>query len=303
MLIGLGSLFIANFIGGALNSVLVKLGVREVPPLTFTMLRFLLAAIIFLPFYLKQSGKKFPGKHIWIILAQSTFFALNVGIFSVAIQFTSAIMSQVIYLLIPIIVGLISYFVLKETFTKNKIIGTLVAFLGMLFLVEQSIFKANILSFGTWYGNLLILCGVFVYSGYLLFSQKLTKIYSPVTTSFFTFTITFILLSITVPFELTIRSLQIDKITFVGIGSLLGLAIFSSAIMYFLIQVGIKKTSAFTASLFQYLGPFFTAMSAAIVLREKITLPLAIGGLLIMLGVFYATTYPHIKRGIRYVLK
>ncbi len=300
---GLAALAIANFISGIFNSVLVKLGVREIPPITFTMFRFLIASLAILPFYLRQSSRKPLRKHMWIILAQSVFFAANVGIFSIAIQFTSAIMSQIIYIFVPVVVGIISYFVFKEKFTKHKIIGSLVALLGVLFLIEQSIVKADILSFGTLHGNLLILCGVFVYSGYLLLSQKLTKIYSPITTTFSTFLITFILLMLVAPFELIDNPLQISKITFVGIGSLFGLAIFSSAIMYFLIQIGIKHAGAFTASLFQYMAPFFTAISAMAVLGEKLTLTIVLGGLLIMFGVFYATTYPYVKRGIRYMLK
>jgi len=299
MWMGLGALFVANFIGGAFNSVLIKLGVREIPPITFTMLRFFLATIVILPFYLKEHNKGLIRKNIWSIVAQSIFFATNVGIFSVAVQFTSAIMSQVLYLFIPIIVGVLSYFIFKERFTKDKIIGSLLALLGVFLLLEGSIVKADILSLGTLYGNLLIILGAFVFSGYLLFSQKLTKIYSPVTTSFFTFAITFILLAAIVPFELMVRPLQLDKITALGIGSLLFIAIFSSAIAYFLIQLGIKKTGAFTASLFQYIGPFFTAISAMIVLGEKITLPVVLGGLLIISGVFYATTWQYIKKSMK----
>ena len=140
---GLTALFIANFIGGVFNSVLIKLGVREIPPITFTMFRFFIASLAILPFYLRQSHKEPLRKHIWIILTQAIFFAANVGSFSIAIQFTSAIMSQIIYVFVPVVVGIISYFVFKEKFTKNKIIGSLVALFGVLFLIEQSILKAD----------------------------------------------------------------------------------------------------------------------------------------------------------------
>lgn len=294
MWIGLASLFTANLISGSLNSVLVKLGVREIPPLTFTMLRFFMATLILLPFYLKQPNKKISSKHAKSMFAQGFFFASNVGIFSIAMQFTSAIMSQIIYVFIPIVVGIISYFFLKERFTRNKVIGSTLAFLGVSFLIGQSIVKADILSFGTLYGNLMILVGVFAFSGYFLFSQKLSKFYSPTTITFFTFLITFILLLAMSPFELSIRPLLFSDITAIGIGSLFGLAIFSSAIQYSLIQVGIKKTGAFTASLFQYLAPFFTIISATIILKERATLSIIMGGLLIMFGVFYATAFNQI---------
>jgi drug/metabolite transporter (DMT)-like permease len=297
--LGIGALFITNFIGGTFNSVLIKLGVKEIPPITFTMLRFFLATVIILPFYLRERNKRLIRENIKSIIAQSVFFAANVGIFSIAVQFTSAVMSQVLYLFIPIIVGILSYFLFKERFTKTKIIGSLVALSGVIFLLSESIAKADILTLGTLRGNLLIILGAFLFSGYLLLSQKLTKIYSAVTTSFFTFAMTFVLLAVVVPFELMVRPLQLDKITTLGVGSLLFISVFSSAVAYFLLQFGVKKTGAFTASLFQYIGPFFTAVSASIVLGEKISLSLIIGGLLIIFGVFYATTWQYIKRCVK----
>lgn len=297
---GLGALFFANFISGAFNSIFVKLGIKEFPPLTFTMFRFLIASIVLLPFFLRKKDKKSIKSHFGTIFIQSAFFAINVGIFSIAMQYTSAIMSQVIYVLNPVVVGIIGYFVFEEKFTRNKILGSLIALFGVLFLIWQSFLKADILSLGTLRGNLLILCGVFVYSGYLLLSQKLVKFYSPIETSFFTSVITFVLILFASGLESINNPLQVNRLTIVGILSLFGLAILSSAIMYFLIQIGIKHVGAFTSSLFQYVVPFFTMLSASIIIREEVTFSIILGGLLIMFGVFYSTTWQHIKKKINF---
>lgn len=99
-----------------------------------------------------------------------------------------------------------------------------------------------------------------------------------------------------VPFELHIRQLLLHNITIVGIICLSMAVIFSSVIMYFLIQFGIQKTNAFTGSLTLYIAPFFTAFAAIPIFGEKITWELIIGGILILFGVFYATTYRYIKK-------
>jgi drug/metabolite transporter (DMT)-like permease len=60
--------------------------------------------------------------------------------------------------------------------------------------------------------------------------------------------------------------------------------------MLFLTQYGIKHTNAFLGSVFLYLGPLFAAVTAIPLLGEQVTTNLIIGGVLILGGVFYATT-------------
>ncbi|MDO8639546.1 MAG: DMT family transporter [bacterium] len=287
---GLIALMVAGLIGG-ISPILVKIGVKEIPPLTLTAIRFLLATLIFLPFFLKFRTKNLSRRDIENISFISIFFALNVGIFSIAIQFTTAIVSQIFYTLVPIIVVALSYFILKERITKNKIIGLMLAFTGVAFLLQQSIAKEEVLTFGTPLGNLLNIAAVISWSFYMIYSKRLTNKYSPATTTFFSFLITTVLLLLILPIEFTIRPLIINSVTFSSVASVLGLAFFSSCLMFFLIQLVIKKTSPFTASLFQYLGPFSAAIFAIPILGEKPTFPLILAGFLIILGVFYATTF------------
>lgn len=295
MFSGFLALLLAGFIGGAISPVLVKIGVREIPPITFTALRFLLALIVFIPFYLKKR-EKLSRKDIYKLSIQSIFFTANVGLFSIAIQYTSAIMSQILYSLVPVSVGVLAFFVLKEKMNKDKLVGSVIAFVGLSFLIFQSITKSDILSFGTPLGNFLNILAVLSWSLYIVLSKKMTKTYSPVTTSFFSFVVTVLILSALIPFELLIRPLHFSDITLTGMGSLMGLAVVSSAFYFFLIQYGIKKTTAFTASLYQYLGPVFAAFTAIPFLHEKPTLPLVFGGILIIAGVFYTTSYSYIKK-------
>lgn len=297
MLLGIVALVMAGLIGGA-TPVFIKLGTREIPPITLTTIRFIIAAIILLPFYLRQNSLNLSKADILELSKKSLFFSLNVGIFSIAIQFTTAIISQIFYTLVPIIVAVLSYYLLKERFTKNKIIGLIIAFLGISFLIQQSVMKEEILTFGTPLGNMLNLLAVFSWALYMVFSKNLTNKYSPVTTSFFSFAQTVIILLFIVPFELTIRPVLTDHLTSTGMISVIGLGIFSSALMFFLLQFAIKKTTPFTTSFFQYLGPFSSALVAIPILGEKPTPALIMGGLLIIIGVFLATTYEQLKKRI-----
>lgn len=301
MWLGILALLVAGFIGGQ-SSLLLKLALHDFPPLFLTEIRFILAALIFLPFFLKQRIK-LSKKEIQSLFLHSIFFSLNVGIFSIAIQYTTAILSQILYTLVPLVVIVISYKLLREKFTQNKIIGLLIAMLGVGFLISQSVSKSETLTFGTPLGNLLTLAAVLSWSFYMVLSKNLTRKYSPTTTSFFSFLTTVILLLFVVPFEHFIHPLEISKVSVIGLGSVLTLGIFSSALMFFLIQFSIKKTSPFTASFYQYVGPISAAITAIPFLGEKPTHGLIIGGFLTIIGVFVATTFPFLRKKSKSVLQ
>lgn len=294
MWLGITALLVAGFIGGQ-SPFLLKIALKEFPPLLITILRFIIASVILFPFFIKYS-RELNKSDIRKLAGGSIFFAGNVGIFGIAIQYTGAIVSNVLYTMAPIIVGILSFYLLSERFTKYKIIGAILAFLGMAILIVQSITNSNILSLGTPLGNILTLGAVFSHSFYFVISKRLTKTYSPVVTSFISYVVTVLILIPFVLFEQLVRPFNPAGVTAVGLGSIIVMGIVSSALMFFLIQVGIQKTSAFTASFYQYLGPLSAAITAIPLLGERLTGSLVIAGGLIIIGVFYATTYAQLKK-------
>ncbi len=300
---GIIALLIAEFIGGALGPLFVKIGVGEFPPITFTAFRFIIASVIFIPFYLSHRTRNLKKRDHIALISKSIFFFLNATLFGLGIQYTTVIMSQVLYVLLPLIVFVLAYFILKEKFTSQKIIGLILGIIGVIFLIGESIAKTEALSFGSPLGNILILGAVFSWAIYFVFSKELQKRYTPATIIFYNFLTAVAFLLCIIPFELTIRPLVFSKITIVGVTGLLGVSIFTSVIMISLIQFGIKRTTAFTASLFQYMGPFFAALTGIPFLGEKPTVGFIIGGFLIIVGVFYATSYHLVKKQLRSVIQ
>lgn len=300
MLYGLIALLLAQFIGGALSPLFVKLGIREFPPILFTALRFIIALVIFAPFYFLQKENKFNKGELKELTKTSIFFFFNATLFGIGIQYTTVIASQILYALFPVFVIILSKFMLHESITKEKIIGLSLAFIGTLVLIFQSFDISKVQSFGLPLGNILILCAVVSWSLYFVLSKKNQQKYSPVTITFFNFVITSLILSLIIPVEYTVRPFVLNTITLLGIVSLFATALFSSVFMIFLIQYGIKKTSAFTASLFQYLGPLFASLTAIPFLQEKISSELVLSGGIILVGVFYASTYNQIRRYVKF---
>lgn len=301
MWIGLIGLFIVGMLGG-FTPVMLKFGLQEFPPLFLTVLRFLIASIVFLPFFLKQKKHLTQGD-IWYLFTRSIFFAGNVGFFSIAVQYTTAIVSQIIYTLVPVIVLVMSYVFLKEKLTMPKIFGLIIATIGIGLLIQQSITKTETLTFGTPLGNILTLCAVLSWSFYVIVSKDLTKRFSLTVTTFSSFITTIFILFLLLPIEYIIRPWEVENITTIGIGSVLGLGVFSSAIMFFLKQFIIKKVGPFPASFSEYLGPFSSALFAIPLLGEKPTITLFFAGMCIIFGVVYATSYEQIKKHVRSVLQ
>ncbi len=291
---GILVLLLANALGSAINPTFVKIGLREIPVLTFSALRFIIAAGVFYPIFARSKKKAFDRNHIRTLVGVSLLFPMNIIFFGLAIQRTTVLMSQIFYAMVPLIVGFLSHFVLGDKLTRHSIAGAFISMAGIGFLISQSVMSSQSLTFGTPLGNALCIVAVLSWASYFALSKKLVHHYSPVTTSFFSFAFTAVLISIMALFEMMAKPVVWTSVSPVTWLSLVLVGVGGSAAMYFLMQVGIKRSGPFTASLVQYTGPLFASLTAIPLLGERVTPPLVIGGILILAGVFYATTYDKI---------
>jgi len=292
---GIIALLLANLIGGAVNPIFVRFGTEQIPPITFTAIRFAIATLIFAPIFLKQK-KKIPLSELKGLIFNSVFFMLNVTLYAVGLQYTTIITSQILYTLVPLFVGIFAFFIFKEKITKHKIIGSFIALSGAIFILSESLNKSEKLSFGTPLGNIIVLGAVVSWSFYLSFSKKLTDKHGPITTTFFSFLTTLVVIGVLASFEFLSHPFAVNHLTSLTLGSIFGVGIISSGLLIFLYQLGINKTSSFIASLFSYFSPVFASLTAIPLAHEKITFQLIIGGILITGGVFYATSLDHFRK-------
>lgn len=292
---GLVGLFIGQFLGSGALTVLVKIGLTEFPPFILSAIRFIVAGLGLYILFAKRNRLSVKDSELIQVFKRSIFFAGNIAFFSVGLQYTTAIMSQIMYLALPIIVAVVAHFFLNEKITKTKIIGFIIAFSGICFLIIQSFQKSQSIIFGTPIGNFLIFCACLMWGLYVITSRKVAHKHSIIKTTFANTLFTAFIMCLLSPLQIISGAFHISHVTLWGVWSLIALGI-GTVIQYIAIQYGIKHTNATTVSFFQYLAPLFAAVVAIPVLHEKVTLQLLIGGLLILLGVFYATTYPLLKK-------
>lgn len=284
-------LFLVASFSGSLNPVFIKHATTEIGPITFTAVRFLLAAIVLLPFWftIRQTVKK---EEVYKLFP----FVFNMGFYSVGIQYTSVIMSSILYAFVPLFTALLGYIFLREKLSQKHILGFVSALVGITLLIQGSIETSDVLSFGTPLGNILILIAVASWTFQPVTWRSLSRTYKTRTVLFFSFLLTAAMLLFITPFEWFIRPVVSSDISHVSMLSLLGTVFIGSILFYASYQWLIQKTSAFVGSLVLYGGIVSSVLYGMVFFGEHLTTKLVIGGLLVIFGAFFATTYTQLKK-------
>lgn len=291
-------IFLASFVGGT-NTPLVKFNVQIFPPVFVAFIRFFLAFFLILPFAIRGnilSLKKINSDLVFV----NILFAVNILLFVFAIGGTSVIVAQIAYLLTPVFVLIIAYLYLREKVSFSKIVGLAFSMLGMLILFLGSVKTADVHTFGTPWGNFLVILAVFVWSTYTVLSRRISNKYSPLKITTYNFIVTAGLSAVILPFQLTVHSLKPSSFNGLNVAALFAMALFSTVAFFFLYQKVIKETSAFVATLINYLATVVAASIGIIFFGEQLTLSLIFGCALVVFGAIIATSVNKLNRQIKY---
>lgn len=297
MIAGLVALFIGQIFGNTVVPIGTKISASFIGPAVFVFLRFVIATLLLSILFVFSQKKKIHMQEYKDFLLLGFSLSINVLMFTIGISYTTVIMSTLIYSITPVLVGILGHFYLDERLDKRKAIGFSTAFLGLLFLVSNSFthYASNV--FGNPLGNFLIFIAMLGYSYYVFYSRKVLykKDNYPIQTTFLTFVFTTLILFFALAIGIFTKHIAVHTASSAGI---LGVFIVGSGSVaqYLFLQIGVKKTSAFIATLFQYFAPFIAAAASVPLLHEKVTFQLVIGGVLVLLGVFLATTFGQIKQ-------
>lgn len=288
-------IFLIAFIGGGV-SVFAKISLKEIPPLSFTLLRFLLATCVLLPFVIKN--KEFQFKNLKKVISISLLATANVTLFIFGVGRTTAIISQMLYAGVPLIAGVFSFLLLKEKIYPRKLSGMLIGFIGVLLIVLLPVFGQHKSLNGDLLGNLIILIGVCSFSLYSVLSKQFQKEYSPLELTIF-----FVLTTTAVQLLLAPLDFKQNQIWWSGIsaGAVFGViyvGVLGTGIYYLIYQHAIKNTTPIIASMTLYLQPIFAFLWASVLLGEKITPEFILGAILAFIGVALVTNFgrPEIRK-------
>ncbi|MGE0151476.1 MAG: DMT family transporter [Reyranellaceae bacterium] len=217
----------------------------------------------------------------WGLLALAGFmFAGDLATWHWSLQFTTVANATLLANFAPIFVALFSWLVFKERFTRLFLAGLTLAMIGALTLMSAS------LSLGpeTLMGDLIALsCGGF-YAGYILSIARLRSRFDTMTVMFWTGLGTFL-------FLLPLCWVQGESLvppTLYAWAILLGLALVSHAGGQTMIAFALAHLPASFSSVALLTQPVVAAILAVIVLNE-VPLPLqAVGGVVVLIGIWLA---------------
>lgn len=276
------AILLASIFGGAVGSV-IKIAIREIPPFSFSFIRFFIASICLIPLFIKSKPKF--DKNFQKLILLSLLPTLNIALFIVGLKETTASIAQMLYAGSPLLVGLLGYFLFGHRLSLKKWLYISLGLLGVFVVVFLPLFQKNVPFSGDLKGNLLISFGVICWSIYAVYSKQFQKKYSPlVITSvfFFVSTIVFFLLSL---FEFSSSSTWWLNLKTSSILSMLYISLPATVGVYMLNQYSFKYGGAVLGSLSLYLLPIFAYFSAFILLGEKLTQGLVLGTVLVFISV------------------
>ncbi len=289
-------LVITSFIWG-IAAIVIKLTLKGIEPLAFLTYRFALSAIIGSLFLLGNRSsviKLFKDKKILLTAIIYSLLATTIalGFLFIGLGKTTVLNLSLVDLTGPIMVAIFGVIFLKEHFTKQEKLGSIIAVTGALItLIGPSLLQDKFGS--TLLGNLLIFLYVLTDATSSIFLKKLLRLeFSAFFLVNFSFIVAFIAIFPIALFKYSPVGL-VHVVTTLPLPYHLGvwfMALASGTLGFYLRARAQKTIEIGEAGLFGYLISVFSAPLAILILNEKLTINLIVGAIIIIIGILIAET-------------
>ena len=260
------------------------------PPFTFILFRAVGATLLFwlTSFFFYEKIKK---KDLWRFALCGLFgVAANQLMFFSGLDLTSTIHASIIMISSPIIVSILSIFIIKDLMNWKKGIGIAIGLIGAVAVISHNNSSSSGEA-GIW-GDLLIFFNASSYGLYLITVKPLMSKYQPITVIKWVFT--FGLVGV-IPFGLYQYSevnweMPTDIVLKIGF-----VILFTTYFCYLFNIYGIKFVSPTVVSTYIYLQPILTSFIALATGRESLEIVIILSSILIFTGVYLVSISPSKK--------
>ena len=265
--------------------VATKILLDYVTPAELMGLRFIVGLpVLYLVVLAKRIKFDFSKKDRRSILIGSAVITAHFLIQITGIKYTTATNTGWIISITPLVLAVLSYLVLKEKIGRHAVLGIAVATGGILLLVS----KGNLTDLG-WVGSVgdwLVLASAHTWALYTIATRRVVRTHNPLAVTF----------AILLPAAILVWGIMLfssDWSKFLHLPldvtmALLFLGLFGMALAHWFWQEGVAKVGAAQAGVFLYLEPVATTALAVPYLHESFGVYTAIGGFLVLLGVWLA---------------
>ncbi|WP_219223436.1 DMT family transporter [Pedobacter antarcticus] len=263
--------------------------VNILPPACFALVRFVIASLCLMPFYLfdskRQKAQKFRSGDIrWLFLMGLSGITGYYIFFNYSLMYTSASSGALIQGFIPVCIALLGVVFLKEKLTGIQITGIGMSLVGVILvgLITNNTGEKDSLA-----GNLLMMVAVLCWTTYTLISRKLNHLH-PLKITFWSGCIGTVLLIPISIYEFIHLENQIE----IGKNiwwSLIYLGAISSGFCYLLYNRALEILTATTVGNFLNLDILTGVVIAVIFMQDQIDSVKIVGGILILSGLIIST--------------
>lgn len=230
-------------------------------------------------------------KNLIILVISGMVMGLNWLFLFTAYQYSCVSMATLLYYFAPVLVLFLSPFLLKEKLTSSKIIGMIVAMIGMVLVNETQMNGLNS-QIGFVYG---ILAAIF-YAALILLNKRITNV-PAVEKTFIQLLTSAIIMSVYAVFTHS-GSWFLPQGT--SLLALLLIGFVHTGIAYLLYISSISQLSGQTIALSSYIDPISALIFSALFLHEKLTVLQLLGAIFILGGSAFGEFYgKDLRRQIR----
>ncbi|QOY35435.1 DMT family transporter [Anaerobacillus isosaccharinicus] len=283
-------LIFATFFWGT-NFVFSRIIVEEIPPFQLSVMRWVTASFVFLPFVFKELKQNIGVmKENWralLLLGVTGIAGFNTLLY-IGIQYTNSISASLVNSISPLLIVLLAVFFLKEKLLPIQYIGVIVSFIGVAIVVTGGSLETLLtLTFNK--GDLIVFAAVISWSIYSILMKKFGVNLPKRSTFIITMYIGILVL---IPFALFERTYQPVSLTSLSIEMIFGviyLGIFPSIISFICWNEGVMQVGPGKTSNYLHLIVLFTTILAILVGGETLTLTQISGGFFILTGVLVAS--------------
>ncbi len=259
----------------------------DLPPATAGFIRFIFASVALLIAVHFSEGLgvlKRVTRRQWIgtfVLGLTGIMLYNICFFN-ALKYMPASRTSLFIALNPVVTLILAALFFKDRITLTRWFGVLLALIGVLVVVTHGDLSQLAGSFGI--GELSMIAAVSVWAIYTLQGRTLLRELSPLVTTLLAALWGTLLLALCAIPELP--SLHIQHFTFEVWAGLFYLGVFGTAVGFVWYYQGVARIGAAKTVIFNNLVPVFGVLLGWLLLDEKLTASLIVGGLLAITGVF-----------------
>ncbi|MFP4037976.1 MAG: DMT family transporter [Desulfobacteraceae bacterium] len=264
--------------------VATKVALDSFPTFTLIFIRFGLAGCLFLGRALAKGMPAFTRRDHLKLFVMALFEPGLYFVFeTLGLQYTTAPKAALLIAAVPVTVLIFARVLIGERISLASLAGILFSLAGIaVLIIGDPSFQWEL--GGRLLGDALIMGAVVTASLYMVYARDLGRLYSAWDiTTFQVFYGALFYAPMFVKESLTLNWAQISGLSFLAVGYL---TVFATVIAFLCYNFGLTRIPASRASVFINGIPVVTALTAWVVLGERLTLLQAAGGGMVLFGVW-----------------